>query len=63
MNNNNTNENPLTYVNGFSFGGGEGNRTPVRKHIHLAFYGCSLFQDLTPAVKTNKSRKSQSFNS
>ena len=46
-----------------TFGGGEGNRTPVRKHIHFAFYGCSLFQDLALTVKTNKSYKSQPFNS
>ncbi len=29
------------YGKPFSFGGGEGSRTPVRKPIHANFYGCS----------------------
>ena len=36
-------------------GGGDGNRTRVRKSIHAVFSGCSLFAEFPTLVQTNKS--------
>ena len=45
----------------FFFGGPEGSRTPVRKSIHIAFFGWSLLQILPKASATNKGGIRQPF--
>jgi hypothetical protein len=45
----------------FLFGGGEGNRTPVRKLIRIAFYGCIPFVYLPCISQTDKTDTRQRF--